>query len=407
MSSVDVNDDVIGKLLSLHVGTKEQCIDAFLAADDKTDIEKMRQYLIANANNPNNDVYTDSFTDDIKENSDDDEEQPSSPPPPAQQHKADDSFELLPVGLLSKYEQKAFVLDAPQIEQTSPVYAWSPSDATTFDVRRGPNYVSGQKAPSKPAIYEAFAMDTYAVPYKIKHITQFMKVEQYIEQSQYAVNAKYPLPPILIINIMVPDYSPDLKNLSKSYDGKGYQVIIYARLSQQVQQTLMSEAQSTSNAHNIAISPSLKLLSRFIVDGGKDTKLRDRFKCMGRVMNLQYTGFNFLTKKLISEYNAKPFLAKESTTITHEYGRYLAIDLDAHLFGYIAKKCWNSIKNIMDNVIYDLAFVIEAHSNDELPEQILTTVRISKVAAQKQRALPAVYLQRLRQMQQNEKQCDL
>ncbi len=78
----------------------------------------------------------------------------------------------------------------------------------------------------------------------------------------------------------------------------------------------------------------------------------------------------------------------------HEYGRYLSVDLDAHQFGYVAKKAWNHIKHIMDHVVYDLAFVIQGDSNEELPERILTSVRMSKVAAQKQKQLPQVYVDR-------------
>ena len=281
-----------------------------------------------------------------------------------------------------------------QYKKESPIHGWSICDSTTFDVRRGPNYVSGQKSPSKPSLYQAFAMDTYSVPYKIPQITQFMNVNKYIEENKYAINSKYPLPPILIINIMVPNYSPELTS-TNNYDGKGYQVIIYAKLSNDVQKLLISHAQSTSNKHHINIPPSIKLLSRFIMESETNTQIRDRFKCMGRVMNLKYTGFNFVTKKIINQYNAKPFLAKCSTLISQKYGKYLCIDLDAHQFGYVAKKTWYYIKNIMEGVIYDLAFTIEGHSNDELPEQILTSVRISKVAAQKQKPLPQIYINML------------
>eukprot|EP01084_Bolivina_argentea_P225065 380434_1 len=62
------------------------------------------------------------------------------------------------------------------------------------------------------------------------------------------------------------------------------------------------------------------------------------------------------------------------------------------------------IKNIMQNVIYDLAFVIEGHSNEELPEQILTSVRISKVAAQKTQLLPQIYINKYQQREQQKQQ---
>lgn len=123
-------------------------------------------------------------------------------------------------------------------------------------------------------------MDTYSVPFKINNITQFMRTDEFIKEHQYNLNAKYPLPPILIINIMVPDYSPEIGN-NNNYDGKGYQVIIYAKLTQQVQQLLMAEAQSESNSRRVIISPAIKLLSRFVQHSETDEDTRDRFKCMG------------------------------------------------------------------------------------------------------------------------------
>jgi len=382
-----IDDGTIKELLSLGIATKPQCIDAYLASTDKTDIECMKQYLMSNHSSIG-DLETDSqpsYTDDIKENIDCNTENDTFED--EEDSKEEVPFELLPVGLLPKYEAEKFIVDEDTVEHQSPEYAWSICDATTFHVRRGPNYVSGQKSPSRPAIYEAFAMDTYSVPFKINNITQFMRTDEFIKQHRYRMNAKYPLPPILTINIMVPDYSPEIAN-HKHYDGKGYQVIIYAKLSSEVQRILMDDAQSDS------IHPAIKLLSRFVQNSETDEATRDRFKCMGRVMNLKYTGFNWCTKKLIKEYNAKPFLAKCSTVPKHEYGRYLSVDLDAHQFGYVAKKAWNHIKHIMDHVVYDLAFVIQGDSNDELPERILTSVRMSKVAAQKQKPLPQIYVDR-------------
>jgi len=362
------------------IANTPQCIDAILSSADK-------QSSIG-------DVETEpSYTDDIKENIDFNTENDTFEDEDEHSLTELDSSELLPVGLLPKYEPETFIVDPDEVEEVSPVYAWSLCDSTTFNVRRGPNYVSGQKSPSRPALYEAFAMDTYSVPFKINNITQFMRTDEFIKQHRYAMNPKYPLPPILTINIMVPDYSPEIAN-HKHYDGKGYQVVIYSKLNKEVQRVLMAAAQSDSKGRPVSVSPAIKLFARFVRDSESDDATRDRFKCMGRVMNLQYTGFNWCTKKLIKEYNAKPFLARCSTVPKHDYGRSLSVDLDAHQFGYVAKRAWNHIKHIMDHVVYDLAFVIQGESNDELPERILTSVRISKVAAQKQKPLPQIYVDR-------------
>ena len=196
----EADEAIISKLMSLGIATKEQCIDAYLASEDKTNLNEMRQHLISNHSSTDN--MTDTYTDDIKENIDDQETE--------NDEEALASFDLLPVGLLPKYEQQTFILDQDLVEKSSPIHGWSLCDSTTFNLRIGANYVSGQKAPSRQSLYEPFAMDTYSVPYKINQITQFMNTAKYIDKFKYRMNEKYPLPPLLIINIMVPDYSPEI-----------------------------------------------------------------------------------------------------------------------------------------------------------------------------------------------------
>ena len=278
--TVDINQEMVKKLLSFGIATKTQCIGAYQAAEDKSDLAGMKQHLIANLPATQTDPEPDSrsYTDDIKENLDcntenddcfdDDAKQPE--PPSA----------LLPIGLLPKYLQNGFIVDEDQVEKTSPTYGWSLCDATSFKVRRGPNYISGQKSPSKKAIYEAFAMDTYSVPFKMNNITQFMDLTQLVKQHRYRLNDKFPLPPLVVINIMVPDYSPEFATHT-NYDGKGYQGVIYAALSQEVKALLMAEAQSQSSKRKVPISPSLRLFSRFVKESHENTHMSDRFKCMG------------------------------------------------------------------------------------------------------------------------------
>ena len=304
-------------------------------------------------------------------------------------------------------------MDEDLVEKYCQMCSWSVCDGTTINVRRGPNYVSGQKAPSKEAIYDVICMDAYKVPKKIHDITQFVNVGKFVNQykTKYYDKKLYPLPGILIINIMVPDYSPSLSNVN-NYDGPGYQVIIYAKLSDHVREMLSKKDLSVlvyicyilknGNIYMeiiytflfIGILPSsINLLSTFMhTNFEENTKMRDRFKCIGRVMNLKYTGFNYFTSKILKTYNSKPFLTTTCCTFYHKPGKYFKIDLNAHEFGYLAKKVWNIIKSIMTNVIYDLAFVIQAETNDELPEQLLCCCRISKFGAHKAKKLPTKYV---------------
>ena len=128
------------------------------------------------------------------------------------------------------------------------------------------------------------------------------------------------------------------------------------------------------------LSPAVKLVSNFVTNQVKKVDdIRGRLKVIPKVMNPKYTKFSFITKKLIKQYNAKPFLAKTSTTFYYEPNKYFGIDIDLHTWSYTPKKGLYSIKDMLDSCIYDVGFVIEGRLNHELPEQILCSARVCKI----------------------------
>jgi hypothetical protein len=294
-------------------------------------------------------------------------------------HSYDDNEELLDFGLLPHHEYDTFSMNEDEIQKTCHPRSWSNCDATTFEVRRGPNYVSGQKSPSKNALYTVFAMDAYKNPQKINKIFKFMKVQKYIAdycaQHSYVYDRDtYPLPPLFILNCMVPDYAPEL--MSTKSDGNGYQLILYAHMTEQTKAEL-DEFRAAPKQYKLP--PSLELLNNFIHSDLVHSEIRNRFKVIVRIMNSKYTDFGFLANRLVKRYNGKPFLARTSSTFYHEPGKYFAADIDAHLFGYPARQGLSYVKNSIQTAIYDAAFVIEGVKNTELPEQILCCCRISKM----------------------------
>ena len=239
----------------------------------------------------------------------------------------------LKVGMLEHHEIENFITDEDKIESNCQECSWSNCDATSFNVRRGPNYQSGQKSPSKKALYEMFALDAYKIPQKVNKIFKFMDIDTHINKYRSFPydKDKNPLPPLFILSLMVPDYSPSL--MGAKSDGEGYQLIFYAHLTHQTQQLLQQGK----------ISPAIQLLNDFIHSDLVNSELRDRFKCIVRLMNPSHTDFGLLANRLVKRYNGKPFLARTSSTFYHEPGRYFAADIDVHVFGYPARQgmlCW-------------------------------------------------------------------
>jgi len=285
------------------------------------------------------------------------------------EQKTEDIISKLKVGMLPHHEIENFILDENKIESNCKECSWSNCDATSFNVRRGPNYFSGQKSPSKKAIYEMFALDAYKLPQKINKIFKYVDIETHIKKYQTLPydKDKNPLPPLFILNLMVPNYSPEL--IGGKSDGEGYQIIFYAHLSKQTQEEI---AQGK-------IVPALNLFKDFIHSDLVSSELRNRFKCIVRLMNPSHTDFGFLANRLVKRYNGKPFLARTSSTFYHEPGRYFAADIDVHVFGYPARQGLSYVKDTIQTAIYDIGFVIEGATNGQLPEQILSCCRISKM----------------------------
>jgi len=259
-----------------------------------------------------------------------------------------------------------FDLDEKSALRTCTPGTWSNGDGTSFNVRLGPDYkTTGIKAPSHDSLYKIFAFDAYCTQKKkINRISQF-----YDMPSRPPVSEKYDIPPVLLINVLVPDYDPPLWGVGPT-DGKGYSMVFFGELSMSSRELLRAGK----------LTPALKLFQSFI-QGGKKGKHRDCLKCIARIVNTAeaVSSYGRLTGMLVSQYNGTPFLARDSPSFFYVPGKYFEIDLDAHLFGKIARKGLGAVKDYIDKVIFDFGFVIEGRTDEENPEQILASIRVSKV----------------------------
>ena len=167
----------------------------------------------------------------------------------------------------------AFSCDEDTVEHNCHPMSWSNSDGSTFHVRRGPNYVSGKKAKSKPALYTIFKIEGYETPQKMHRIWKYVHSDLHTqfqsEIKQYSVKPnngqksnKYRLPPLLIINVMLPWYKPEMSKNGKK-NGKGYSVVLYCHLSTAIHQKLHTFINGKS-VKKKPLSPAVKLMSKFI-----------------------------------------------------------------------------------------------------------------------------------------------
>ena len=118
-----------------------------------------------------------------------------------------------------------------------------------------------------------------------------------------------------------------------------------------------------------------------------DPIIRRKFKVIARAMNSDTADFNTVTRTMVSQYNAKPFLARTSPTF-HKGANYFEVSVDVHRFGTPARIGLQGVKQSLTSVIFDYGFVIECDHNDEMPENILACARMSKLSPSDATHLP-------------------
>lgn len=120
------------------------------------------------------------------------------------------------------------------------------------------------------------------------------------------------------------------------------------------------------------LSPALDLLKRFVENPDE----RVRFKAMVNVLNTPELDLGFALRKLMTEYNMKPILTRPQHQFFTDNRTYFEIDLDVHLFGYLARKGFSMLKPLLPTVIFDVGCTIEGWTDEELPETILSCIHL-------------------------------
>ena len=62
---------------------------------------------------------------------------------------------------------------------------------------------------------------------------------------------------------------------------------------------------------------------------------------------------------------------------------YLECDVDIHSYVYPARKTFHSLIPEIPKIVVDLGIVVEAREDDELPEQMLASARLSCILPDK------------------------
>lgn len=239
--------------------------------------------------------------------------------------------------------------------------SWSHIEPGSFKVR-AENYLRDKKKDFSPnyAAYHPFGVDVFLSQRKVDHISRFVKLP--------AINCEGKFPPILVVNVQIPLYSPSI--FQRENDGEGMSVVLYFRLSETYSKEI--GAHFLDNLRRVIDNESEE------IKGSVAVPVRERLKLLGRIADLDNLRLNTAERKLIHSYNGKPFLSRPQ----HEFysgENYFEIDVDMHRFTYMSRRGFDTFQDRLKHCILDVGLTIQGNKAEELPEQILCCIRLNGI----------------------------
>ncbi|DAZ98422.1 TPA: hypothetical protein N0F65_000136 [Lagenidium giganteum] len=234
------------------------------------------------------------------------------------------------------------VLGVSKLKTNLPEKMWAEPDAALFQVR-GPNYLTDKKKmASGPSKFHLVGVDLFSFE---------NPMERYHISARNGSVGKQSTKFTFIINMIIP--SSD--NLS---------IVFYYHPSKE---NLFDDG-----------SPFAELLNDFI--DGDDGFRNSRFKLIPTVVE-----GSFIIKQSVG---SKPTLLGNKLKCPYHKGEnYFEVDIDISS-NSVANTVVGMVQGVTKSLVVDLAFLLEAQSEDELPENILGTVRLQHVSLDKPVRVP-------------------
>lgn len=248
---------------------------------------------------------------------------------------------------------------------------WSNCSAEGFQVR-GRDYMSSRrKEASGAGLYRLLAADLFSFECKVNHVAHHIDLPAppVLGPGCEALAPEERLPPLLIVNLQLPSYSPPL--FGKAHDGPGYSLVLYFGL---------PPGWEPAREGNRA---ALELFQRFVHDGveADGCPTRDRLKLIPHVANpddwARAAPLSRYEARMLASYADKPLLSRPQHRYFARGGAYLEIDLDVHSYAYLARKALHGFLGRLPGLVLDLGLVVQGNAPDELPEQVFAAARIS------------------------------
>ena len=255
---------------------------------------------------------------------------------------------------------------------------WSgnPGNSHTFSLRGKHSTRDPKKFSSQSSVYEVQQLLVFRSEKKV------MDIHDKIFGKKIGTLIRERVPSVLIVNVMIPDYPPEGGIFSKLAkvppDGQGHQVAMVCTISDWAREAF----ENTKDWKNLP--PELSLLLRYIEGAdGKDGFDAFPHHCVARqktkVVVMVKGGQHELpwpVRMALSKGNGKPFMTDRTGIFTKREGCF-EVDIDGHAFKPLATNSLRTCHAYFKYLILDIGVVVQGENEKELPERLLTCLRVS------------------------------
>lgn len=238
------------------------------------------------------------------------------------------------------------------------INSWKPTEANHFSVRASDYVTTQAKIRSSEALLEFLGIDVIRTDRKLSRISDHIILPNGYENHRF-----------IVLNAQIPSYPPaNILSRKPITNGPGYSLVLYWAIPPDVLESLDPSA-------NV---PVLRLLNDFL--NNPTQEIEDRFKVIAQVANPESCGVRAFGKRILAGYNGTPVLTRPQHEFTRSKdGRVLEIAVDVHRFCYFARSAIYALLGITTNMVIDVAVLLQATEDHELPEQVLGCGRCIRI----------------------------
>eukprot|EP00924_Labyrinthula_sp_SR-Ha-C_P005135 snap_masked-scaffold_1-processed-gene-22.33-mRNA-1 protein AED:1.00 eAED:1.00 QI:0/-1/0/0/-1/1/1/0/633 len=244
-------------------------------------------------------------------------------------------------------------------------HSWQYADNSILQLRVGPNYgLNKQKASSGTSLFVPVSVYLYQSKAKLTRVMDHLQPPTNTLNSNELPDG---IPRLLVINIIVPrNTSPGFSFGSSNQEEPTTNLIIFL----------------TPSFHCMSLlrkgEPSAQLLKTWLSKSELDPNYEGKIKILAHVLKPEQSGI----PRWLLRYNGKPCIVQKTKHVYRYNKDCIEIDVDLSAWSILTRKAVGTVvPDILKNLQFILALVIQGDRDNELPERPMFTLELNQLDA--------------------------